>query len=112
MLVPTHTPIDLTVSPLPRLPSLSVTRKLKVLEAQPLHRLPPGKEGDRRLLLWGVEDALKARYKQYVQLLEETRYVRVCVGGGGGGCGESPRWGPGAGALEDTKGWRGRCWGG
>jgi hypothetical protein len=32
--------------------------------------LPPGKEGERCLLLWGVEDAVKARYAQYVQLLE------------------------------------------
>jgi hypothetical protein len=38
--------------------------------------LPPGKDGERCLLLWGVEDAVKRRYQQYVQLLEKCR----CVG--------------------------------
>jgi hypothetical protein len=35
-----------------------------------MQALPAGKEGERCLLLWGVEDAVKARYAQYVQLLE------------------------------------------
>uniref|UniRef100_A0A383VK77 CCAAT-binding factor domain-containing protein n=1 Tax=Tetradesmus obliquus TaxID=3088 RepID=A0A383VK77_TETOB len=47
-------------------------RKLKVLESQPLGLLPPGREGERRLLLWAVEDAVKSRYAQYVQLLEKA----------------------------------------
>lgn len=53
-------------------------RKLRVLEAQPLAALPPGKDGERRLLMWAVEDAVKSRYAQYVGLLEKCR----CGGGG------------------------------
>lgn len=34
--------------------------------------LPAGKAGEKRLLLWGVEDAVRSRYGQYVGLLEAT----------------------------------------
>lgn len=54
-------------------------RKLKVLESQPLGLLPPGREGERRLLLWAVEDAVKSRYAQYVQLLEKARCGNIAV---------------------------------
>lgn len=57
------------------LSSLLPDRKLRVLEQQPLQDLPQGKEGERCLLLWGVEDAVKRRYQQYVQLLEKCRWV-------------------------------------
>jgi hypothetical protein len=66
------------------LSSLLPDRKLRVLEQQPLQELPPGKEGERCLLLWGVEDAVKRRYQQYVQLLEKCRYVWVHSGAGPG----------------------------
>jgi hypothetical protein len=55
------------------LSSLLPDRKLRVLEAQPLQALPPGKDGERCLLLWGVEDAVKRRYQQFVALLEKCR---------------------------------------
>jgi ribosome biogenesis protein MAK21 len=54
-------------------------RKLKVLESQPLGQLPPGREGQRLLLLWAVEDAVKSRYAQYVQLLEKARWAVVSI---------------------------------
>lgn len=34
--------------------------------------LPPGKAGEKHLLLWSVEDAVKSRYSQFVGLLEAT----------------------------------------
>lgn len=36
-----------------------------------LQVLPAGKDGERCLLLWGVEDAVKRRYQQYVELLQK-----------------------------------------
>jgi hypothetical protein len=68
---------DLCVAQELFLSSLLPDRKLRVLEQQPLQDLPPGKDGERCLLLWGVEDAVKRRYQQYVQLLEKCRWVWV-----------------------------------
>jgi hypothetical protein len=45
----------------------------------PPQSLPAGKEGDRLLLLWGVEDAVKRRYQQYVTLLERCRCVKILM---------------------------------
>ena len=36
-------------------------RKLRWLTQQPLALLPPGRDGERRLMLWVFEDALKQR---------------------------------------------------
>jgi ribosome biogenesis protein MAK21 len=36
-------------------------RKLRWLAQQPLASLPPGRDGERRLMLWVFEDALKQR---------------------------------------------------
>ena len=36
-------------------------RKLRFFEEQPLARVPPGREGDRVLLQYVVEDAMKRR---------------------------------------------------
>ena len=36
-------------------------RKLRFFEEQPLARVPPGREGDRALLQFVVEDAMKRR---------------------------------------------------
>ncbi|KIY94505.1 Uncharacterized protein MNEG_13456 [Monoraphidium neglectum] len=47
-------------------------RRLRVLEQQPLQALPPGRAGEKHLLLWCVEDAMKSRYSQFVGLLEGT----------------------------------------
>ncbi len=43
------------------LTALLPDRKLVALAAQPLAALPAGRAGDRRLLLWTLEDALKQR---------------------------------------------------
>ena len=37
-------------------------RKLRWLAQQPLALLPPGRDGERRLMLWVFEDALKQRW--------------------------------------------------
>lgn len=37
-------------------------RKLRWLAQQPLASLPPGRDGERRLMLWVFEDALKQRW--------------------------------------------------
>lgn len=48
-------------------------RKLLSLEQQPglLAGLPPGRDGERALLYWWVEDCIKKRYGQFVEALEE-----------------------------------------
>eukprot|EP00798_Chlamydomonas_sp_ICE-L_P018712 gene18712-25235_t len=46
-------------------------RKLKYLEQQPLKSLPEGKAGQRQLLFWACEDAIKRRYNMFVTALEE-----------------------------------------
>jgi len=46
-------------------------RKLKFLEQQPVHSLPEGRDGRKRLLFWCVEDAVKRRYNMLVTALEE-----------------------------------------
>ncbi|KXZ46949.1 hypothetical protein GPECTOR_39g443 [Gonium pectorale] len=46
-------------------------RKLKFLEQQPLQDLPPGRDGDKQLLLWWTEDCVKRRYAMFVGALEE-----------------------------------------
>ena len=46
-------------------------RKLKFFEQQPLAVVPANKEGNRRLLLYYVEDCLKKRYSSFVTGLEE-----------------------------------------
>jgi len=38
----------------------------------PSQALPSGKVGDKYLLLWSVEDAVKSRYSQFIGLLENT----------------------------------------
>ena len=37
-------------------------RKLRWLAQQPLAQLPPGRDGERRLMLWVFEDTLKQRW--------------------------------------------------
>ncbi|KAG2496991.1 hypothetical protein HYH03_004996 [Edaphochlamys debaryana] len=46
-------------------------RKLRFLEQQPLQDLPPGRDGDKQLLLWWTEDCVKRRYAQFVEALQE-----------------------------------------
>ncbi|GIM15448.1 hypothetical protein Vretimale_18225, partial [Volvox reticuliferus] len=46
-------------------------RKLKFLEQQPLQDLPPGRDGEKLLLLWWTEDCVKRRYAEFVTALEE-----------------------------------------
>lgn len=58
------------------LTSLLPDRKLRVLEQQPLTALPPGRDGERMLLMWAVEDAVKRRYAQFVELLQQCRCGR------------------------------------
>jgi hypothetical protein len=49
--------------------------------------LPAGKGGEKHLLLWTVEDAVKSRYSQFIGLLEATSvdtldYLKVRGRGG------------------------------
>jgi hypothetical protein len=61
--------------------------------------LPPGRAGEKHLLLWCVEDAMKSRYSQFVGLLEGTstdpldylkarhgRWDETAWGGAAGNC--------------------------
>lgn len=43
------------------LTALLPDRKLRWLGQQPLAALPTGRDGERRLLLWTLEDAIKQR---------------------------------------------------
>ncbi|KAI3423892.1 hypothetical protein D9Q98_009726 [Chlorella vulgaris] len=45
-------------------------RKLRYFEQQPLDKAEAGKEGERRLLYWLVEDGIKKRYATFVEALE------------------------------------------
>lgn len=45
-------------------------RKLRFFEQQPLDKVEAGREGERRLLYWLVEDGIKKRYATYVDALE------------------------------------------
>ncbi|KAI7841479.1 hypothetical protein COHA_004873 [Chlorella ohadii] len=45
-------------------------RKLRFFEQQPLDKVEAGREGERRLLYWLVEDGVKKRYATYVDALE------------------------------------------
>ncbi|KAK9819570.1 hypothetical protein WJX81_001337 [Elliptochloris bilobata] len=47
-------------------------RKLRFFEEQPLARVPSGRDGNRTLLLFLVEDAIKKRYAAFVGGLEEA----------------------------------------
>ena len=49
---------------------LPPSRKLRFFEQQPLAAIKPGREGDRALLLWTFEDALKKKYAVFVASLE------------------------------------------
>ncbi|KAL4421400.1 hypothetical protein ABPG75_010691 [Micractinium tetrahymenae] len=45
-------------------------RKLRFFEQQPLDKLEAGRDGERRLLYWLLEDGLKKRYASFIESLE------------------------------------------
>lgn len=52
-------------------------RKLRWLAQQPLASLPPGRDGERRLMLWVFEDALKQRWAARRQLAQAPSRSRL-----------------------------------